>query len=103
MKNRTPKRKPPKHTPGPWYVGLKPTTVYAAVASNRAADVTITEAPTEADARLIAAAPDMLDALLAIDAAMAGRLPPTTDFRGEVSHALAKVRTAIRHAEGGAV
>ena len=58
----------PKHTPGPWlalpYIGVGEFGDYAIVCDTRDRDIAAVE--EEADAQLIAAAPEMLEALKAI-------------------------------------
>lgn len=86
-----------KHTPGPWETERG---VYIAgcgdhyeVTANYGA-ILIAMPPCEADARLIAAAPDLLAALLAL----------TSDGSGAAMHAECweKVRAAIAKVKGGA-
>jgi len=59
-----------KHTPGPWHRNIKPASKYTTVWSGRNKHVAhvetrgLTEAEIEANISLIAAAPDLLDALI---------------------------------------
>ncbi len=89
-----------KHTPGPWVYSFESvdpewavvTTVGGAVIANVNADHR-----QEANARLIAAAPDLLAALKLLESA-ARILPPNID----PDSPLAQARAAIAKAEGGA-
>lgn len=82
-----------KHTPGPWYskgsvIGAKPRLVIAHVSS------VCEEVDEQANARLIAAAPDLLETLRDI----VGMLTDANDMRADALHA---ARTAIMRATGG--
>lgn len=98
-----------KHTPGPWRVGMRPgPMVYgpygAQVADCRSPSAEGSEAGY--NARLIAAAPDMLSALRAIEARAEGEWdhpalvafgPLTPDTSADI---LAIARMALRSVEG---
>jgi hypothetical protein len=98
-----------KHTPGPWSVAVGP----AMLADNGLASLgrlSVVAATAvlydnlEADARLIAAAPDLLAVARAVVELM-GHLYPTAaesvDMSGLESALLFGARTAIAKAEGG--
>lgn len=97
-----------KHTPGPWSVFTKndgtmmvaktPTHYIAkVVGSSAVGDV---RAKFMADARLIAAAPDMLEALRMAAAAYAAGPNPAA-VRAEMDSAIDYIRAAIAKATGG--
>jgi len=93
-----------KHTPGPWT--LHPTALHPAVRSVGTPDAgprrictvgTMNGNPVDkANARLIAAAPELLEALKACAAVCAGE---TTNKRGLIS-ALEQARAALAKCEG---
>ncbi len=95
-----------KHTPGPWqavaWMCHAPTTV-------RAGNVTIAECggqgrlvvDCEADARLIAAAPELLEQLRLMVQQFAQYVPPAPNG-GNEAWRIAKARAAIAKAEGSA-
>jgi hypothetical protein len=94
-----------KHTPGPWYVGAQNDMLYILdrkpAASNdypnherkgltciaRVYDPTLDA--SEANARLMAAAPEMFEALLCADCALAGSVPLQT-AKTVIANAIAK-------------
>ena len=92
-----------KHTPGPWIIGTPPPSGEQTIGSGSAGGVIVAvattgvdmEAITLANAHLIAAAPDMLEALKAALSLIEIIIP----FDGEVNR---MVRNAIAKAEGGA-
>ena len=77
-----------KHTPGPWALGAETIVISSTVGGGCVADCGYRE-EGNADARLIAAAPDMLEALKLAEAAMGNM------------NAAAVVRAAIAKATGG--
>lgn len=92
----------PKHTPGPWHRNIKPATHYTTVWSGRNTHVArvvpegLTEAEVEANINLIAAAPDLLDALERLLAERAD-----SDAHGRPSHyAWEQAEAAIVKATG---
>ena len=91
------------HTPGPWYSA--PTAGHdmhgqSAIASEANGKTVAIAYDGKADARLIAAAPEMLEALRAM-VARAPFIDQTATAEGLANcEALAKARHAIRHAEG---
>lgn len=112
----------PKHTPAPWrfqHNGSWQTNPYSVTASAKGVhSTTIANIPArrsipswewESNARLIAAAPDLLDALHAVQKLMDFSSPPNenhitaTDCFGTLwEEAEAKVRAAIAQATGDA-
>ena len=91
------------HTPGPWY--SQPTAGHemhgqSAIASEANGKTVAIAYDGRADARLLAAAPEMLEALRA----MVARAPfidqSVTEDGLANCEALARARRAIRHAEG---
>jgi hypothetical protein len=109
---------PNKHTPGPWVVkgrlveapsrldlGVAQAIAGMTAGSRGASQITVPEA--EANARLIAAAPDMLEALKTIGALLAGRPKTIKDDElwGAFSYIIAAVakaeNTTPLNAEGG--
>lgn len=54
-----------KHTPGPWHVGMRPGPIIYGTKGDQVADLRgfLDIDETSANARLIAAAPDLLDAM----------------------------------------
>ena len=90
-----------KHTPGPWFAASEGSYKVASVTSNTGiyADTLPEAAQIAADARLIASAPDLLDALKRISEF---RLQ---DFMGPchmASECVAVAKSAIAKAESGA-
>ena len=91
-----------KHTPGPWIIGTPPPNGEQTIGTGSAGGVMVAvattgvdmEAITLANAHLIAAAPDMLEALKAALSLIEIVIP----FDGEVNR---MVRNAIAKAEGG--
>lgn len=96
-----------KHTPGPWHRNIKPASKYNVVFAGRNTHVAavktegLSEAEIEANMDLIAAAPELLDALQAIVAECSpGNRPYSTDsYLPE--HLLEQARVAIAKAMGG--
>ena len=93
-----------QHTPGPWFVEDNPT-IFPAVqvsgfedSGNRHLQVVIYSNSQEEDARLIAAAPDLLEALIMCCQSMSSVLP---DFNPFDQAAYDKARAAIAKATGG--
>ena len=94
-----------QHTPGPWEVGAAPTSVYAPVtpdsyvyiasASSRGSN---DEETDQANARLIAAAPELLAALRAL--VKQHDRPHGFDDSGWYIEQLEAARAAIAQAEG---
>lgn len=82
-----------KHTPGPWHVGMKPGPIVYGPKGEQVSPLNIMLDPEEAkaNARLIAAAPELLDALKSV-------LP----YLGEEvsSSVMRKVHDALSKAEG---
>lgn len=86
------------HTPGPWMTGG-----YTVTANNGNLLVAklyreqkLQDAESDANARLIAAAPDMMEALKRIQAAFAA----PTEWTSKIATEMAGVRAAIAKAEG---
>jgi hypothetical protein len=86
------------HTPGPWaicerapndqwYVG---STIFSIPLNKRVADISELNADCEANARLIAAAPDMLEALQLLMTAIDGGHAPQLDIWDNARAAIAK-------------
>ena len=91
-----------KHTPGPWYKMPYPTKgggFNVRDKSNNVPSIARTYNDDGANARLIAAAPDLLEAAKRIDAWMAERGDMMGSQTAEVRDF---VRAAIERAEGGA-
>ena len=101
----------PKHTPGPWHVGLKPGTMVYGPQGEQIVGLNVMLDSDEvlANAKFIAAAPAMYDALqqslvlvelAALEewgrAVRGEQQPPTTEARDR----LEKVKTALAQAEG---
>lgn len=95
----------PKHTPGPWYLvgitGMASGMGYYAVTSDGEVEICALRDRPIGDARLIAAAPDLLEALEALVAEQNG---PPLPGRHEASwrEAMAKAEAAIAKAKGEA-
>lgn len=96
-----------KHTPGPWKVGTMPQSSQTAVRGARGGLVCALEsgyqAMRDADARLIAAAPELLAKIEALSSIYSdGKQPlPWADRSSqEISEAWAAVRAAIAEARG---
>lgn len=87
-----------KHTPGPWSVGTTLADDKLAIIHDGDSVMAIltTCPPKMRDARLIAAAPDLLEALEALDALWSESEAQGVDF----SAAIAKARAAIAKATG---
>ena len=92
-----------KHTPVPWKVGATTTLNGEAVSEIMSGDdiVAISMNYSEADARLIAAAPELLAALIAITEE-AGDLYGHTEGPGTINRMTFHARQAIAKAEGKA-
>ena len=101
----------PKHTPGPWHVGLKPGTMVYGPQGEQIVGINVMLDSDEvlANAKFIAAAPAMYDALqqslvlvelAALEewgrAVRGEQQPPTTEARDR----LEKVKAALAQAEG---
>ena len=101
----------PKHTPGPWHVGLKPGPMVYGPQGEQIVGLNVLLDSNEvlANAKFIAAAPAMYDALqqslvlvelAALEewgrAVRGEQQPPTTEARDR----LEKVKTALAQAEG---
>lgn len=112
-----------KHTPGPWGLQQRPdqsiynvfapryTTAFAVVQNVENAHGTMGSVETHANARLIAAAPELLDVLLFIQRGLQSgqiKAPPFLDFSNpnaesfELQHPLTLVNAVIAKATGGA-
>lgn len=98
-----------KHTPGPWHLTtyapttLDQVTYYGVGAPN--SRTTIAGPLNEADARLIAAAPELLEALIDLTERLASYLKPApheTYIPNYEPLVLRQARTAIAKATGGA-
>ena len=97
------------HTPGPWWVdetvlwrircNPTPQVDTGTTVCEMCSDRTIAE--TAANARLIAAAPELLEALLAAEIALACYYPQA-DEPGRTHPAMIQVRAAVRAARGEA-
>ena len=91
-----------KHTPGPWYID--PIKAHAngnrRIMAEQCTPVAVVPEHLAADARLIAAAPDLLDVVKEVNA----ELERLNDFRGFVSmrqmRIMEKARAAIAKATG---
>lgn len=81
------------HTPGPWNVS-EPTGAY--IQSPAGGIAALTYGAREADARLIAAAPDLLAALTAL----VWQMDRMDDLPDEIEQMLAEARAAITKATG---
>lgn len=92
------------HTPGPWSVNLYEFTGRAAVVSETMHIASLTAKPeTNANARLIAAAPELLEALRYIACEQSGwtfKVDPLEHARSVVEEMRDKARAAIAKAEG---
>jgi hypothetical protein len=98
-----------KHTPGPWHRNIKPASKYPVIWAGRNTHVAVLadgarhggslpEEEQEANINLIAAAPELLEALsLAADSLAVGDPEREHAYVGE---ALRKARAAIAKAEG---
>jgi hypothetical protein len=98
-----------QHTPGPWSLGSSLTDGYhfkrieATVNGKRRYIATVDIENDDANARLIAAAPDLLEALTNIFSGIeTGLVRIDTDADEAWSNALGKARAAIAKATGGA-
>lgn len=81
-----------KHTPGPWDYDMGDFSIYALNDGTPIAAIDNEQHGNEADAQLIAAAPELLAALEYAEGALIGR--------GATLRELAVVRAAINKAEG---
>lgn len=96
----------PNHTPGPWSYEKSECSPYFYVSAGSCDTICEIEDDLEADAMLIAAAPDMLEALLAMQSAQSCLVDPldrksienNTRLRGE---AIRLQKLAISKATGG--
>jgi len=91
-----------KHTPGPWEaIPVGPAEGWGVVAVNPIIDSSIT-GMSEANARLIAAAPDLLEALTAFAQMWGSRDAHSTSKRSQARRAdlWDKVNSALAKAEG---
>jgi hypothetical protein len=93
-----------QHTPGPWLIGTTPPNGEQTVGTHQGLMVAVATTganiATEANARLIAAAPDLLDALQDAYEILGISYPltePDSDKRGVV---LSKARAALLKAKG---
>ncbi len=89
-----------KHTAGPWRIGMKPGPMIYGPHGEQVADLRAAMVPTaegNADARLIAAAPELLAALQAFAALYSGDSYTPDEWNAAVRAA----RAAIRKATGG--
>ena len=92
-----------KHTPGPWKAEGWESVVVNDTNGNTLVlmpGASYGLAAVKANARLIAAAPDLLAACKAVDDAWTGG--ENGDWRGALDRALGMARAAIAKAEGGA-
>ena len=86
-----------KHTPGPWYVGMKPGPIIYGLRGAQVADLSARMVPddeTRGNVRLVAAAPELLAALRELVDNNMGQP------RGVTVPQLDKARTAIANAIG---
>lgn len=88
-----------KHTPGPWYTTAKGNKYQAQIAQEPTGKtISVTYTGNDADARLIAAAPDLLAALEALVSIIYSEQPnPSVSLRALIPQA----RAAIAKAKGG--
>jgi hypothetical protein len=87
----------PTHTSGPWHVGLKPGPIVYSEHGEQVANLfepLIDEKENKANARLIAASPELLDALLSI----VGSGFPVEDEYGNEHWAISEKQRAIARA-----
>lgn len=94
-----------KHTPGPWYTNTKGDNRYQSEIAREGdgKTVAITYTSNDADAHLIAAAPDLLaacKALMLAEGMQSGKRDGVT--MGLISSAIDAARAAIAKAQGGA-
>ena len=91
-----------EHTPGPWHIGAPPPNGERTISTEKGLMVSVATTglgvPTLANARLIAAAPDLLQALEAF-IAVAGDYPEMEEF---ASPEMRMARAAIAKAKGEA-
>ena len=96
------------HTPGPWKLNKDKTTVYCTTRNNDEPGICSTKGEAlillsreaqEANARLIASAPDLLEALRELEP-IAHRLGGESPKYDLLNNATAKARAAIATAEG---
>ena len=85
-----------QHTPGPWRVEIESNGYMSVCADGLIADLDYKSENAIADARMIAACPEMLDALAHIEWAVTG----FGDFEAQYPEAIAAVRAAITKATG---
>ncbi|MEQ5789051.1 hypothetical protein J3454_14235 [Erythrobacter sp. NFXS35] len=91
------------HTPGPWVVRTLENfgwNIVHYVGGDKFAIARVAKVTSEADARLIAASPCLLDALKLAENFMAGF--EGDELQEDVDDRLTKIRAAIARAEGGA-
>lgn len=96
-----------KHTPGPWHRNIKPASKYTTVWSGRNKHVArvetrgLTEAEIEANISLIAAAPDLLEAMKRLDRLYKGIcMMVPDDEMAACQEVWAEADAAIAKAEG---
>ncbi len=94
-----------KHTPGPWRISDARSTKVVLIddAKGQAVgELVWADVRNPADARLIAAAPDLLEALEKTESALARCIGPHKSEEGDRHPALAQARAAIAKAGGAA-
>lgn len=79
-----------KHTPGPWFINGTLGHAVCVVAQVRIAADKLPDSNTDADSRLIAAAPDLLEALKLADAMLSGANMNEKTVEQKVRAAIAK-------------
>lgn len=93
-----------KHTPGPWRVGKGGPNMCPTVGTEKGLMVAMVAYgdghPTQANARLIAAAPDLLEALEGMERALLQMMDDPS--RADEMSVVIKARAAIAKAKGGA-
>lgn len=98
-----------QHTPGPWHFYTEPQPNGCPIVGSGGTMVAMLAHSIHhqeyrkialANARLIAAAPEMLEGLKAVDAALAD--PKSATRKGYLTRTIKQVREAIEKAEGGA-
>ena len=89
-----------QHTSGPWWIGHGTLSIYSS--EGRIADLkqSANDDQDEADARLIAAAPDLLEALKEYEKFVATRRSELGTLSNEMERVNATVRAAINKATG---
>jgi hypothetical protein len=96
MKNTT------KHTPGPWHIGMKPGPIIYGPSGEQVAcllPAMLDNQENKANARLIAAAPALLEALKALHIVGLGSMADTEGDDAAIS-AMEQARQAIAQATG---